>query len=110
MSALDPATAIPDPLDPLDEAVLAVDGVAGLFPAQRPLALVSDRILAAVTGSGASASVVVATEGDGEVVTARLAAASDRPVRETARRVADRLAELHPDPSTVIRVQVARIQ
>lgn len=112
MSTIDP---IPDPAPRADfvddAAVLAVDGVVGLFPAQSTFGLVSGRVVAAVTGaSGAAPSVSVRPEPDGTAVTARIAASTHDSARDVAARVADRLLELHPEEGALVRVQVARIQ
>ncbi len=110
MSTIDP---LPAPGEDFtdDAAVLAVGGVAGLFPAQSTLGLVSGRVVAAVTGTSApTPSVSVRPESGGTSVTARIAASAQDSARDVAGRVADALLARHPEEDTLVRIQVARIQ
>lgn len=109
MSTIDPAPA-DHGADASDAAVLAVDGVTGLFPAQGTLGLVSDRLVAAVTGAPAAApGVSVRPEAEATLVSARIGVSARGSARVCAARVADTLLALHPDQDTLVRVQVARI-
>ncbi|TDW29625.1 hypothetical protein [Cryobacterium psychrophilum] len=97
------------PLDSehLAARILAISGVAEIFPLSPPISQLSaagirarstirpDRIEVKETPSGAR-------------ITAKIATTADQPARETARRVADALlAEAEPD--TTVSVKIARI-
>ncbi|MFE1644005.1 hypothetical protein [Microbacterium sp. P01] len=94
----------------LDATVLAVPGVTGLFPAHGTLPQIPARVAAVVTSAEAPSDVSLVTRGDSTLITARISASMDTPVRETAYLVGERLAEMFPDPSVKIEIRVARIQ
>jgi hypothetical protein len=100
---------IPPESSSLAAQLLAVSGVAEIFPPSSPIAQLSTLAAGVLTRSTIRAGLVEVTHTPGGTrITAKIAATAAQPARETGRRVADALLA-EAEPGTAVTVQIVRI-
>ncbi|MDJ0347844.1 hypothetical protein [Cryobacterium sp. PH29-G1] len=100
---------IPPDSSALAAQLLAIPGVAEIFPPSPPIVQLSTAAAGLLTRSPIRADLVeVKQTSGGTRITAKIAATADQPARETGRRVVDSLLAA-AEPGAEVTVQIVRV-
>lgn len=93
----------------LATVVLALDGVADIYPPQGALAQLPGLLTSMVTSTPGHKEIGVQVEDGHTAVTARIATHRSEPTPQTARRVADVILATIAEPDATVTIRVERI-